>query len=125
MPSKEEHLHKASCNEEFVKDIGSARSRHLEWVVTGVFYAGLHLVDAYLAKTAAQHPATHRDRYDCLERAIRQNSRIRDLFKLYRSLRDDSQDARYLPRRFSCDEVCDEVLPRFTSLKALLRPYLG
>ena len=61
MPSEQEHMDKARHNEAFVQSLGIPTTTFLDWAVTGIFYAALHYVEAFLA-TQRVHSPSHRSR---------------------------------------------------------------
>jgi hypothetical protein len=57
VPSRSEHLAKAESNQRLA--IAFQNGPHVDWSVTVLFYAALHLVEAALAPV---HSANHADR---------------------------------------------------------------
>lgn len=112
MPSQDDHLQKARHNEQFVDSFELASTPYLDWVITGIFYAALHYVDAFLA-TQAVHPGSH-SRRDAEVKLFLGTGFYLD----YRALKDDSQDARYRVRQFSAEEVQNEIRPLFQKIKS-------
>jgi len=108
MPLLDEHLDKASHNEQFYGQFDIDTTAFLDWVVTGLFYCALHYIDAYLA-TKDIHPKKHagpNSRNDSVEHMPEFHS----IWPQYRALYDDSRDARYGfhpfgMRQFSAYEV--------------------
>lgn len=101
MPTRQEHVAKAAHNESFVQTLGLTTTPFLDWVVTGMFYAAVHYVDAYLA-TQDIHPKRHRGnagRSDYVSRYLKQ------IYQDYRYLEDQSRDARYSPKRFAFHDI--------------------
>lgn len=90
MPSVQVHQRQAQHNEAFVRSFDLDTTPYLDWVVTAMFYAALHLIDAYLA-TKDVHFSTHRGR-DSLIWAVRE---LRPIYGAYRRLKHRSEEARY------------------------------
>jgi len=93
MPTRDEHLTKAEHNEAFYGSFDTTATPFLDWIVTGLFYCGLHYIDAYLA-TINLHPRFHGrpgQRNDC----VANMSQLQPIWPHYRALKDDSEDARY------------------------------
>ena len=63
-----------------------------DWQITALFYAGVHLIQAYFAATSSNYPQTHQDR----DNAIIQDRRLRTLYNDYRELKKAAVDSRYL-----------------------------
>ncbi len=120
MPNSKEHIAKARHNERFCLSFDLASTPYLDWVVNGIFYSAVHYVDSYFA-TIAQHPRDHGARHHL----INANAKLGNpLFKLYRSLKDDSEDARYDTRIFTTDEVRRDIMPLLNHLKNHLKQYV-
>jgi type IV secretory pathway VirB3-like protein len=90
VPTKEEHKAKAVHNETFVATL---KDPYWDWAVTGMFYAAVHYVMAYLA-TQGIHPVLHHVRNSHIHRDPKLNSIYID----YRELQNNSEDARYMER---------------------------
>ena len=70
---------------------GSGQDGSLQWAVTCAFYAALHYVNAYLRHFVGEDglPANHGQRDDCV------SAQMRAVYHPYRTLRTDSELARY------------------------------
>ena len=114
MPSAEEHCAKAKHDERFVAAL--AATTFPDWRATGVFYAALHYVDAFLA-TRGIHPPDHRarDSYVGLE------PQLVAIYAAYRRLKRDSEDARYRLTAFSGQHIMERTLPALERVKEHLR----
>lgn len=60
MPDFDSHLNQSKHNLKFFKEINDCAVPCLDWQVTVVFYAGVHLINAHLAKIGLQY-RTHID----------------------------------------------------------------
>lgn len=90
MPSEQAHLTQARHNEAFVQSLDMQTTVYLDWAVTGLFYAALHYIEAFLA-TQGQHSPSHRSR----DTVFRSFSQLRPIYSQYRTLKDVSMQARY------------------------------
>lgn len=119
MPFTEDHIAFAEHNEMFVDSFDLDSTLYTDWVVTGMFYAALHYVEAYLAMLGEQ-PEDHRARDSHVKR------HIPDIGKDYRWLKDYSINARYYGYRFSADDIRRNISPRLEAIKKhildLLKP---
>ena len=62
MASKNQHLWQAEHNEEFLKSIEPLESgKFIDWEVTGLFYAGIHYIEAFLV-TKKLESSSHEQR---------------------------------------------------------------
>jgi hypothetical protein len=100
MPSEQEHLTQARHNEAFVQSLGIQAIAYLDWAVTGIFYAALHYIEAFLATQSVHSPA-HRSR----ETLFRRFPQLNPIYSEYRTLKDDSEGARYRLEVFTAHEV--------------------
>ena len=94
MPSKERHLAQAGKNEAFYQSFDLPSTAFLDWAVTGLFYAALHYVDAFLATRGTSSgidPDNHYQREFWLSREILLTS----IYSNYQELKNRSEDARY------------------------------
>jgi hypothetical protein len=90
------------------------------WAVTALFYAALHLCQAYLRAqglTVESHWARQRE--------MRTSQELRPILHHYRALRMDSEEARYDCRRFSREEYESIRNGSFTTVTTHLRSLLG
>jgi hypothetical protein len=117
VPSRRAHIAQAEHNEALCRAIGG--SQYADWAVTALFYAALHLVDAYLAPNV--HPKTHTVRRGLVDTV----AGLRPIRDQYRELEERSRDARYKCIRFTPAAVKELRSVRFEPLKAHLRALLG
>jgi len=92
-----QHRTRASDNEEFADAVSRMRVTCRGWEATALFYAAVHLVDAYLGKVHNKHPERH-VQYDPTKPPGR-NRLVQDHMSLvwdnYRQLQNLSHTARY------------------------------
>jgi len=117
MSSKEDHLWQADHNESLYSQLFA--TEFLDWAVTGIFYSGLHYVDAYLA-TKDIHPSTHAVRTPLVE----SESNLRRIYAQYRRLKDKSEAARYRVKHFTQTEVERLKENEFEIVKSHISSYL-
>ena len=104
MPTQEEHLWKASNNEQFIERLTSSAFKdtpYLDWTVTATFYAALHYVGSYLALKADFHPYDHKS----LGRFMNKVGELRPIVRQYLKLKDASWNARYTCQKFKPEVV--------------------
>ena len=119
MPDSREHLEKARHNEAFVGQFNVEESPYLDWVVTGYFYAAVHYVEAYLARSN-RHSTDHRAR----DSAVRRDAVLATVYNEYSDLKNDSINARYHMYRFAPDEVRNISAARFGTIKTRLLAHI-
>jgi uncharacterized protein (UPF0332 family) len=115
MPSSLTHRQQARHNEEFIAFFDLDSTPYLDWVVTAIFYAALHLVDSYLA-TKGVHLSSHRGR-DSLIWTVRD---LRPIYSAYRRLKHRSEQARYDAVPFSNKQVRELLDRDLASIKVHL-----
>lgn len=117
MPKKEQHLAIARHNEAFVASFDVATTSYRDWIVTGLFYAALHYVEAYFA-TQNYHSSDHRTR----DTAIARFSETKKIYSDYSELKNHSINARYFGARFAEVDVTTNLLPCLNNIKGHLLP---
>lgn len=117
MPSRQQHLDKARHNE--LASQAFEQNGYADWAVTTLFYAAVHLVEAYLAPR--EHSQDHRER----NRSVSSRPNLKPVWKYYKELYNRSLDARYKCLSFTPTAVRNLRASSFEPLKARLRPSLG
>ncbi len=112
MPTLLQHAVKAKHNETFFRGFDLDTTPYLDWVVVAIFYAALHLVEAFAA-TRGEHPDSHLER----ESFIWASPELQPILSHYFQLKSDAEDARYGMRVFSSDEVRHLIADYFEPLK--------
>jgi hypothetical protein len=90
MPTKSEHLVTAAENQKTIHFLLPHLADHAPSVVTIAFYKAAHLVESVLAEDG-MHFLTPIDR----NRHLKENARLRHVYKHFRPLQDASEAARY------------------------------
>jgi hypothetical protein len=103
VPSKEQHVNKAKQNEKFCDDLDGSSQASINWKLVVLFYAGLHYVEAYLAKSMNQHTKSHTTRDNCVSR----ESNLRRIRTQYNHLKFYGFNARYEVDQFTTSDVTD------------------
>jgi len=118
MPDKGRHHQRAGENEQFSRDL-LVRSSHLDWAVVSLFYAALHLIDAYLANQGL-HPASHAQR----RKAVLGDPAISGAALPYHELRQRCDDARYNLLPVSNSLTRSLLQNEFTAIRGRVEPLL-
>lgn len=116
MPNQDEHIKKAKHNESFYLSLEIDKTPYKDWVVTGIFYTALHLIDAYLAAKNI-HSFSHGMRDDW----VKKNRELDQIWLDYRDLKEFRMKASYKIYEFSSEEVKQDVLPLLSSIRNGLR----
>ncbi|HYX53539.1 MAG TPA: hypothetical protein VE783_08805 [Candidatus Limnocylindrales bacterium] len=112
MLDKQGHIQQAKHNEALAQYLEGAP--YPDWRSTAYFYAALHYVQAYfVSRTPPQNFKKHSDR----DTAIESDGRIGGIWSDYRSLKDWSQNARYIGRKPSDAEIKNDILKSLAAIK--------
>jgi hypothetical protein len=117
VPSRLAHLAKAESNQALA--VALQRGSHVEWSVTVLFYAALHLVEAILA------PPVHSKNHLVRDHTVQHHPDLQPIYLHYRELYRRSLDARYNCVMFSVLQVEHLYVTRYEPIKQHLRPLLG
>ena len=117
VPSRPDHLAKAESNQILSRALQAGPN--VDWSVTILFYAALHLVEATLAPQT--HSPSHRDRFA----NIRRDPRLQPIHDDYRYLYDMSLRSRYNCQVFTAQFVRTLYVVRYEFIKQHLQPFLG
>ncbi len=91
----------------------------IDWALIMLFYAAMHYVEAYLAKSGV-HLRIHTTR----DNAISRDSSLRKIFKEYSDLKFYGYNARYEVAGFKSADVTEVATKHFTVIKRHLLPLL-
>lgn len=109
MPTVKQHYNKSISNEKFFE---SVKYDYPDWAITGIFYAAVHLMEAFLA-TKSIHVEDHKER----AKHIGLIKELKPLFKCYRALYDYSVNARYKLHPFTTEAINDSYKEFFLPIK--------
>ena len=114
MSSKTEHLAQAEHNHNFWNSLPVDSTPYRDWVVTGIFYEGVHWVEAFLS-TRGEHSDDHRDRLHAMQR----NSWVigTEITEDLETLKQESENARYRCYKHTADEISNELVPIADGIK--------
>lgn len=116
MPNRDAHLKKAEHNEGFYSSFDIDKTLYKDWIVVGIFYSALHLIEAHFA-IENKHPFAHgmRDEW------IKSDWRLSKIWPDYRDLKEYRQKASYKNYSFNSREIRTYVLPLLDSIKNFLK----
>jgi hypothetical protein len=117
VPSHQQHLAKAESNQRL--SLALQGGPHLDWSVTALFYAALHLVEATLA------PHTHSANHNARFTNVRRHPQLRQIYFQYHELYSRSLGARYECVSFSVQDVQMLYSIEYMTIKRHLQPLLG
>lgn len=116
MPTRGEHVDQSERNEAASGVLDAAA--HYDWAVTTLFYASLHLIDAYTWPTRHVGHA-RRKNYAATDPALAR------MYIHYAELYDRSQDARYDCVHFTAQRFSDLRSLDYEPLRTHIRGLLG
>ncbi|MCC7340249.1 MAG: hypothetical protein IT170_04110 [Bryobacterales bacterium] len=117
MPTAGEHLEKARCAEELAFRLNGSVERERDWIITLMFYAAVHCVEAYFAGC---NPPVHSRNHNERKLQIDQNVQLRTMANAYRDLENFSTIARYRYWSFS-DQDLNEAFQALRQIQARCR----
>lgn len=117
MPSRQQRLANAASNQRL--SLVLQAGPHIEWSVTVLFYAALHLVEATLA------PQTHSANRNARFANVKRHPQLRQIYFQYHELYIRSLDARYDCVPFTLHQAQSLYTVEFASIKRHLQPLLG
>jgi hypothetical protein len=119
VPTKEEHVTKADGNATLALSLKLDNQTRIDWALTILFYAALHYVDAYLAKSHV-NLRSHTTR----DNALGRDKHLRPIYKQYSDLKFFGYNARYEVFGFKATDVTDKAEKHYDAIKAHLQPLL-
>ncbi len=117
MPSKYSHLKKAKHNQSFYLSFDLHKTPFRDWVVTGIFYSALHLIDAYLFAKGEPQSFSHTTR----DNWIKTRRELDPVWFNYRDLKEFRMKASYKCCEFTPAEIEKEVIPLLDSIRKTIR----
>lgn len=119
MPTKDEHVAKATGNEAFINKIPTDSQAGIDWTLVVTFYVAVHYVEAYLDKQWGVHVRSHttRDKYFAREASLKK------IFAQYGHLKFFGYNARYEVSAFTPQDITDAA-KYLTEIKAQIVPLL-
>lgn len=119
MPSKDQHVTKADGSAALASSFVLDNQSRIDWALVMLFYAAMHYVEAYLAKSNV-HLRSHTTR----DNAISRDAALRKIFKEYSDLKYFGYNARYEVSGFKATDVTNVALKHYTTIKNHLSPLL-
>jgi len=118
LPNKAQHIAKATNNESLSGQIDLSLPAAVDWVLTMLFYAALHYIEAYFSLTG-RHCGNHGHR----DSEIKRDSTLAAIFLDYCALKTYSHQARYQAKIFTPAAITN-VLPHLKRIKMTVIPLL-
>ena len=119
MPHPTEHIAQAEKNERLYENLLGTEFN--DWAITGLFYAALHYVDAYIVMRTGTSPSNHRARNRLVERTLNLTEIRLAYIELYRS----SRNVRYKIPAVSANQAMQVKAQLFDPIRAHIRALLG
>lgn len=120
MPVKDEHIAQAQHNRTFWSGFDLDSTPFLDWVVTGIFYEGVHWVEAFLA-TQSHHSDDHRQRLSAMRRNATQLGAIPTELEV---LKQESENARYRCYKHTSNDIYQDLIPIADKIKTHMQGIL-
>ena len=113
MPAKDEHIAQAEHNRSFWGSFDLSSTSFLDWVVTGIFYEGVHWVEAFL-ETRGEHSDNHRQRLI----TMRRNAEVAPITADLETLKQESEIARYRCYKYTPSDITSDLIPTVDKIKS-------
>ena len=114
MPTKVEHTTQAEHNRKFWTSYDLNTTTFLDWVISGIFYEGVHWVEAFL-DTKGEHSRVHSDR---LQRMIWYKSYLDPIISDFELLKQESENARYNCHQYTQTDISNDLIPIIDKIKS-------
>ncbi|MBI2858664.1 MAG: hypothetical protein HYX90_06270 [Chloroflexi bacterium] len=121
MPGKTEHLAQADHNGAFWRSLPMDTTPYLDWVVTGIFYEGVHRVEAFLS-TRGEHSERHSQRLAALQR---NKTKMGTILADFETLKLESENARYRCHKYTASDISTDLVPISDKIKKHVDSILG
>jgi hypothetical protein len=120
-----DYIQQAHHNANLARYLRQNKTDCLDWALTCLFYSAVHWVNAYLCKCGKPIPRRHTS----IESGkpgrlniVQQDSTLRKIYVSYRTLDDESRDARYELQIPLPAEYDRSLLPELEKVKAFIEP---
>ena len=120
MAEKDHHLVQADHNRDFWNSYDFNSTPFLDWVVTGIFYEGVHRVEAFL-DTQGEHSDDHRQRLISMSRFP---SQLGPISTDLETLKHESENARYRCYKYTPENITKDLVPIIDKIKSHIQGLL-
>lgn len=114
MPSKDEHVAQANHNRTFWNGFDLGSTPFLDWVVTGLFYEGVHWVEAFL-DTRGEHSDDHKKRLWAMRR---NTAAVGSITADLETLKQESENARYRCYKHAPNDISSDLIPLVDKIRS-------
>ena len=114
-----EHIAQAEKNERLYDSLIGTEFN--DWAITGLFYAALHYIDAYIASRTGASPSNHSSRNYIVD----STRRLTDIRQAYSNLYRLSRNVRYELSPISADDAMQVKSQLFDPIRTRIRALLG
>ena len=119
MPAKDAHIAQAEHDRSFWGSFELSSTPFLDWVITGIFYEGVHWVESFL-ETRGEHSDNHRQRLV----AMRRNAEVRPITADLEILKQESENARYRCYQYTASDITSDLIPTVDRIKSHIQGIL-
>ena len=125
MPTEAAHLDEVQRNEGVADMLLQSAGPYPEWAITALFYAALHLAEAYFFRIGVGHSAPPQRRVHFQrERLMLRLGALRNVVDSYKILKTYSENARYDCRQFNSEEAVRIKQNFYAPVSQLIRSLL-
>ena len=119
MKKPSEYIQQAVRNTELATHLRQDKTQYLDWAATCLFYAAVHYVNAYLAKSGTTIPRRHTTHGSFVGRTniVQSDPALKKIYGAYRHLDDESRNARYELKRPTTENYDAYLVPQLDKIK--------
>lgn len=111
------HLAQADHNRRFWSSFDLNSTPFVDWVVAGIFYEGVHWVEAFLS-TRGEHSYDHKERLAAMKRNGTEMGPITADLEI---LKHESENARYRCYKHKPQDISRDLIPLVDNIKKHIR----
>ena len=118
MPNRTTHETQALHNDRFWQSLDVGTTPYTDWIVNGIFYSAIHWIEAYLA-TINSHSSSHANRSTIMKGLFWLRDHP-DMITDYELLRTESENARYVGRKYTDEEITADLIPALDRIRQIM-----
>jgi hypothetical protein len=121
MPTQNQHVTQAIHNHTFWTSFDTNSTAFLDWVVTGMFYEGVHWAEAVLS-AYGEHPTNHKQRFAAMNR---HQAEMGPIIMDLETLKTESENARYMCYKHTPGDLSNDLTPLIVGIRTYTQSKFG
>ena len=114
MPNQTKHIAQARHNRQFWCSFDLSSTPFSDWVVSGMFYEGVHWVEVFLS-SRGEHSTRHGQRTSAMRRHIKEMGPVMPDLE---ALKVESENARYGCYKHTANEISADLIPLVKNIES-------